>query len=54
MNSKEAYLALHLLDHVGPVRLKRLLEVFGRPEAILAASMSQLRQVHGLGEETAR
>jgi DNA processing protein len=30
------------------------LEVFGRPEAILAASMSQLRQVHGLGEETAR
>ena len=54
MNSKEAYLALHLLDHVGPVRLRRLLEVFGRPEAILAASMSQLRQVHGLGEETAR
>lgn len=46
-------MALNMIEHVGPVRLRQLLESFGTPEAILAASKSQLMHVHGIGEDTA-
>jgi DNA processing protein len=53
MDSREALVALNMVDHVGPVRLRQLLEFFGAPEAILKASKSQLSAVHGIGEDTA-
>ena len=53
MNSKEAYVALNMIDHVGPVRVKRLLERFGQPQAILAAGARELMQVEGVGPEVA-
>jgi DNA processing protein len=53
MDSREALVALNMVDHVGPVRLRQLLDFFGAPEAILNASRSQLLQVHGVGEDTA-
>ncbi|MCI0743789.1 MAG: DNA-processing protein DprA [Verrucomicrobia subdivision 3 bacterium] len=53
MDSREALVALNMIDHVGPVRLRQLLEFFGDPAAILKASKSQLLQVHGIGEDTA-
>ena len=37
MNSTEACIALNMLPTVGPVRLRKLLEVFKQPEQILAA-----------------
>src|SRR5688572_29792169 len=43
-----------MIDHVGPVRLRQLLEVFQEPTAILKASESQLMRVHGIGQDTAR
>jgi DNA processing protein len=38
---------------MGPVRLRKLLEVFGTPEQILSAKRDQLRNVDGIGNEVA-
>lgn len=53
MDSKEALVALNMIDHVGPVRVRQLLDHFGEAPAILRASRQQLRAVRGIGEETA-
>lgn len=53
MDAKEAFVALNMIDHVGPVRVRQLLEFFGDAPSILAASKPRLLQVRGIGEETA-
>src|SRR5919198_2592932 len=53
MDSREALVALNMIEHVGPVRLRKLLEHFGTPPAILSASRNQLMRVQGVGEEVA-
>jgi DNA processing protein len=53
MESREALVALNLLEGVGPVRVRQLLEHFGDAPAILRASRSQLNQVRGIGQDTA-
>jgi DNA processing protein len=53
MDAKEALIALNLVEHVGPVRLRQLLAHFGEAPAILRASRAALLRVHGIGEETA-
>ena len=37
MNSTEACIALNMVPEMGPVRLRKLLEVFETPERILSA-----------------
>ncbi len=53
MESREALVALNMIEHVGPVRARLLLEHFGEAPRILAASKSQLLAVRSIGEETA-
>jgi DNA processing protein len=54
MNAREALVALNMLDHLGPVRLRQLLERFdGDPVAVLSADRDALLQVPGVGPETA-
>lgn len=53
MDSREALVALNMIEHVGPVRVRQLLEHFGEAPAILQASKQQLLHIHGIGEETA-
>ncbi|PYL07941.1 MAG: DNA-protecting protein DprA [Verrucomicrobia bacterium] len=53
MNSTEACIALNMLPTVGPVRLRKLLEVFEKPERVLAAKRDELRKVEGTGREVA-
>src|SRR5438128_4940367 len=53
MDPKESLVALNMIDHVGPVRVRQLLEHFGDAPAILKASRHQLMHVSGIGEETA-
>src|SRR6201989_589849 len=53
MNATEACIALNMLPTVGPVRLRRLLEVFQEPQQILAAKRVDLRKVEGIGNEVA-
>lgn len=50
MTRKEAWIALNLIPQVGPVRVRKLLERFGSPEAVLAAKAAQLREVEGIGQ----
>src|SRR2546423_724557 len=51
MNATEACIALNMLPTMGPVRLRKLLQVFEQPERILAAKRDQLRKVEGVGKE---
>ena len=53
MDSREALVALNMVEHVGPVRVRQLLEHFGEAPQILCASKQQLLRVRGIGEETA-
>jgi DNA processing protein len=53
MDSREALIALNLIEHVGPVRARLLLEHFGDAPQILAASKSALLRVRNIGDETA-
>ena len=53
MNSTEACIALNMVAKMGPVRLRKLLEVFETPERILSAKRSELRVVEGIGNDVA-
>src|SRR5947208_4491066 len=53
MNATEACIALNMLPTVGPVRLRKLLEVFQEPQQILGAKRGDLRKVEGIGNEVA-
>ncbi|MGD1018589.1 MAG: DNA-processing protein DprA [Verrucomicrobiia bacterium] len=54
MTSREAYIALNMVDGVGPIRVRALLDRFGEPQAILSATRAELMEVEGVGEEVAR
>jgi DNA processing protein len=53
MNATEACIALNMLPTIGPVRLRKLLEVFDKPQEILTSKRSELRKVEGIGNEVA-
>ena len=53
MDSREALVALNMIEGVGPIRVRQLLEQFGDATTILKASRTQLAAVRGIGEETA-
>ena len=53
MNSTEACIALNMVPQMGPVRLRKLLEVFETPERILSAKRNELRSIDGIGHEVA-
>ena len=53
MEAREAFIALNLIEHVGPVRVRQLLDAFGDAPSILKASRHQLAQIDGIGAETA-
>ena len=54
MTSREAYIALNMIDEIGPVRVRALLDRFQTPETVLQTSRSDLMQVEGVGEQVAR
>ena len=54
MTSREAYISLNMIDGIGPVRVRALLDRFLKPEAILDAPAGELMQVEGIGKDTAR
>src|SRR6267154_355389 len=51
MTPTEACIALNMLPTMGPVRLRKLLEVFETPDRVLAARRDALRAVEGIGRE---
>src|SRR5258706_435683 len=53
MTNTEALIALNMIEHVGPVRVRQLLEYFTDAASILHAARSKLMQVHGIGVDVA-
>src|SRR6202171_4535237 len=53
MTPTEACIALNMLPAMGPVRLRKLLEVFETPDRVLAARRDALRAVEGIGNDLA-
>jgi len=53
VDAREALVALNLIEGIGPVRARQLLEHFAEPDAILRAGAAQLQRVSGIGPETA-
>lgn len=53
MNSREALIALNMVQHVGPVRLRQLVEHLGDPVAVLRAPKQSLLRVQGISDATA-
>ncbi|MEO7317934.1 MAG: DNA-processing protein DprA [Chthoniobacteraceae bacterium] len=53
MTGIEACIALNMVPNLGPVRLRKLLEVFETPERVLLARAGELKAVDGIGKEVA-
>jgi DNA processing protein len=53
MNATEASIALNMLPTIGPVRLRKLLEVLKEPQQVLTAKPNELRKIGGIGSEVA-
>ena len=49
MTEREAYIALNMIDQLGPVRVRALIEALGSAAAIFTASEGDLRGVTGIG-----
>jgi DNA processing protein len=54
MNEAEAYIALNMVPKIGPIRVRRLLEAFGSPSAVLSAPLERLQSVKGVGADAAK
>ena len=54
MTRREAYIGLNLMSSMGPVRVRKLVQALGSPEAVFTATEAELLQVNGIGSEVAR
>ena len=54
MTKFEALVSLNMVLDIGSIRLKKLLEFFGKPQDILIASAEKLISVSGIGEKIAQ
>lgn len=53
MDSREAYIALNMLDGIGPIKVRAMIDALGSPEAIFGASFEVLTRVDGIGPRLA-
>ncbi|MDD4873323.1 MAG: DNA-processing protein DprA, partial [Kiritimatiellae bacterium] len=53
MNEREAYIALNMMEKVGPVSVRAMVSVLGSAVAIFDAGKESLMQVKGVGPECA-
>jgi DNA processing protein len=53
MDDKEALIALNMIPHIGPIRLRNLQDRLGSPSSILSTTKDQLLRVAGIGEAAA-
>jgi DNA processing protein len=54
MTTLEALVSLNMVGDIGGIRLKKLLDYFGKPQAVLKAPAEQLMAVAGIGEKIAQ
>ncbi|NNJ71263.1 MAG: DNA-protecting protein DprA [Kiritimatiellales bacterium] len=53
MEQREAYIILNMIEGLGPVSVRRLIEALGSPKAILEADREELMKARGVGEKLA-
>ena len=53
MDDKRAFICLNLIPGIGPIKVKRLIEIFGSPSAIFQQSSKNLQGVEGIGAKLA-
>jgi DNA processing protein len=49
MTETEACIALNLIPNLGPVRVRKLLQAFGSPQAVLQAKRREIERIEGFG-----
>ncbi len=54
MDERNAYIALNMMEKVGPVGVRALVEALGSAAAVFSASETALRQAEGIGRESAQ
>jgi DNA processing protein len=54
MDAHEAYIALNMMEGIGPVKTRALVEALGSPEAIFSANATELSSVNGVGPKLAQ
>ncbi|WP_372808423.1 DNA-processing protein DprA [Pontiella sp.] len=53
MQDREAYIVLNMIEGLGPVSVRRLIDCLGSPKAILEADREALMKARGVGEKLA-
>ncbi len=53
MTERDAYIALNMMDRIGPVGVRSLVSVLGSATAIFSASATELQQAEGIGRQLA-
>lgn len=53
MTERDAYIALNMMDRIGPVGVRSLVSVLGSASAIFSASPVELQQAEGIGKQLA-
>ena len=53
MQDREAYISLNMIEGLGPVSVRRLIDCLGSPRAILEADREELMKARGVGEKLA-
>lgn len=53
MQEREAYIVLNMIEGLGPVSVRRLIDALGSPAAILEADRDALTEARGVGEKVA-
>jgi DNA processing protein len=53
MDQRNAYIVLNMIEGLGPVGVRRLIETLGSPSAILEADRDALMEARGIGEKAA-
>ena len=53
MQDREAYIALNMIEGLGPVSVRRLVDRLGSPAAVFEADRERLMEARGIGEKLA-
>jgi DNA processing protein len=51
MTDREAYIALNMIEGIGPIKVQALIEALGSPQAVFDPELSDLRRVKGIGDK---
>jgi len=54
MTEREAYIGLNMIEGLGPVRVRAMIDALGSPSRILSASAAELERVRGVGAKLAQ